>query len=53
MLVSCLLTLNAQSRIEGLAGPVLGYVHDPAVEGIRAIWGISGASWMSQPFELG
>jgi hypothetical protein len=42
-----------QSQAPRMAGPILGYVFDPAVEGVRPIHGIPGAATLADPLELG
>ena len=40
-------------RASGIGGPVLGYVYDAAVKGVRPILGVPGAATMGEPLEAG
>ena len=42
-----------QTTTSKVSGPVLGYVFDSAIEGVRPIWGIPGAATLGEPLEFG
>ena len=44
---------RAEQDLASLFGPLLGYVYDPAWQGIRAIRGIPGAAVLDRPADLG
>jgi hypothetical protein len=41
------------SQAPQMSGPMLGYVFDPALEGLRPIRGIPGAATLGEPLDLG
>ncbi len=47
------LVFSVAARGQSLAGPTLGFVFDPAVRGIRPIWGVPGDATLGQPIGAG
>ena len=52
-LLALALSTTAKSQAPRMSGPILGYVFDPALEGVRPIYGIPGAATLADPIELG
>lgn len=44
---------TVESQAPRMSGPILGYVFDPAVEGVRPIHGLPGAATLAGPIDLG